>query len=66
MPEAAQRRDVVLQNGSGTAATFWSKHVKVILPAVRLPILFMEAFTGTTDRLMQSETEVCSAPNVLK
>ena len=48
MPKAVQRRDVVLQNGSGTAATLWCKHVKVILPAKGLPILFMKAFMRIT------------------
>lgn len=44
MPKGVQRRDVVLQDGSGTAATFGRKHVKVVLPTVGLPILLMEAF----------------------
>lgn len=54
MPQAAQRRDVVLQDGSGTAAAFWSEHVKVVLPAVRLSVLFVEALTGRRDERTQS------------
>lgn len=42
MPEAAQRRDVVLQDGPGAAATLGSKHVEVILPAVRFTVLLVE------------------------
>lgn len=43
VPEAAERRDVVLQNGPGAAATLGSKHVEVVLPAVGLAVLLMEA-----------------------
>lgn len=46
MPEAVESGDVVLQDGSGAATTFWRKHVEVILPAVRLSILFVEPFAG--------------------
>lgn len=48
MPEAVESRDVVLQDGSGAAATFRRKHVEVILPAVRLSVLFVEPFAGNT------------------
>lgn len=42
VPQGVESRDVVLQDGPGTATTFRSKHVKVVLPAERLPILLME------------------------
>ena len=42
MPESVEGRDVVLQDGPGTAATLGCEHVKVILPAVGLAIFLME------------------------
>ena len=54
MPQAAQRRDVVLQNGPSAAATLRCKHVKVVLPAVRLPVLFMEALTPRREQRFSS------------
>lgn len=54
MPEAAQRRDVVLQDGPSTAAALGSKHVEVVLPAVGLPVLLMEACTGPQTPLLTS------------
>lgn len=47
VPEAAQSRDVVLQDGPSTAATFGSKHVEVVLPAVGFTVLLMETCTGS-------------------
>lgn len=44
MPKTIQRRNVVLQNGSSTSTTFGCKHVKIILPAKGLSILFMKTF----------------------
>lgn len=55
MPQAAQRRDVVLQDGPRTAAAFWSEHVKVIFPAVRLPVLLMKTCSGATQLLAYSQ-----------
>lgn len=42
VPERTESRDVILQDGSGTTATFGGKHVKVVFSAVRLALLFME------------------------
>lgn len=42
MPKAVQCRDVIFQNGSGTATALWCKHVKVILPAISFSVLFMK------------------------
>lgn len=42
MPESVEGRDVVLQDGPGTAATLGCEHVKVILPAVGLAVFLME------------------------
>lgn len=42
VPQRVQGRDVVVQDGSGTAATFWGKYVKVIFPAVCFALLLME------------------------
>lgn len=42
MPESVEGRDVVLQDGPGTAATLGREHVKVILPAVGLAVFLME------------------------
>lgn len=61
MPKGVQRRDVVLQNGSCTAATFRCKHVKVILPAIGLSILFMKAFRAK-ERSTLSTEEVFRVP----
>lgn len=44
MPERVECGNVVLQNGSGTASTFRSEHVKVVLPAIRLTIFLMETY----------------------
>lgn len=54
VPEGVQGRDVVLQDGSGTAATLGGKHVEVVLPAERLPVLLMEACQG--QKALQSVT----------
>lgn len=42
VPQRVEGRDVVLQDGAGTAPAFRGKHVKVVLPAVRLPVLLVE------------------------
>ena len=42
MPESVEGRDVVLQDGPGTAATLGREHVEVILPAVGLAVFLME------------------------
>lgn len=42
VPQRVESRDVVLQDGTSTAATFRGEHVKVVLPAERLSILLME------------------------
>lgn len=42
VPQTVQSRDVVFQDGPGTATTFWSKHVEVVLSAVGLSILLVE------------------------
>lgn len=44
MPEGTQGRDVILQDGTSTTATFRSKQVKVVLTTVRLAILLMKSF----------------------
>ena len=44
MPKRVECGDVVLQNGSGTATAFRSKHVKVILSAICLAIFLMETY----------------------
>lgn len=57
VPEATQRRDVVLQNGSSTTAAFGRKHVEVILPAVGFTVLLMKTFAGSqTEALNSHET----------
>ena len=42
VPQRVESRDVVLQDGAGAAAALRGKHVKVVLPAVRLSVLLME------------------------
>ena len=42
VPERVECRDVVLQNGSGTATTLRGEHVEVVLPAICLAIFLME------------------------
>lgn len=42
MPKGVEGRDVVLQDGPGTATTLGRKHVEIILPAIGLAILLME------------------------
>lgn len=42
VPERVEGRNVVLQDSTGTAATFRGKHVKVVLPTVSLSLLLME------------------------
>ena len=44
VPEGVEGGDVVLQDGAGAAAALGRKHVKVVLPAVRLAVLLVEAF----------------------
>lgn len=43
VPQRVESRDVVLQDGAGTATAFGGKHVKVVFSAVGLSILLMEA-----------------------
>lgn len=46
VPQGVQGRDVVLQDGSGAAAALGREHVEVVLPAVRLAVLLVEACRG--------------------
>lgn len=43
VPEGVEGRDVVLQDGTGTAATLGREHVEVVLPTVGLTVLLMES-----------------------
>lgn len=61
VPEGVESRDVVLQNGPCTASTLGRKHVKVVLPAIRLPILLMEAL-WPKERSTLSTEEVFRVP----
>ena len=42
VPEGVECGDVVLQDGSGTAAALGGEHVEVVLPAIRLAIFLMK------------------------
>lgn len=42
VPKSVKGRNIVLQDGTSTAATFGGKHVEVVLPTVRLSLLLME------------------------
>lgn len=65
MPEGVEGRDVVLQDGPGTAATLGRKHVKVILPAVGLAIFLMEPFRTEEGATLGTE-EVLGVPRSVK
>lgn len=56
MPQRVESRDVVLQDGPGTAATLGGKHVKVVFPAVRLPVLLMESWRSTYTKRLNTHT----------
>lgn len=44
VPESVEGRDVVLQDGTGTAATLGREHVEVILPTVGFAVFLVEPF----------------------
>lgn len=65
VPEGVEGRNVVLQDGPGTAATFGGEHVKVILPAIGLAIFLMEPF-GTKEGSTLGTEEVLRVPRSVK
>lgn len=65
MPEGVEGRDVVLQDGPGTAATLGREHVKVILPAVGLAVFLVEPFRPKEGATLGTE-EVLRVPRPVK
>lgn len=61
MPKTVQCGNVVLENGSSAATTLGCKHVKVILPAIRLSIFFMKTFRAKEGSTLGTE-EVFGMP----
>lgn len=65
MPECVEGRDVVLQDGTGTATTFGGKHVEVILSTERLSILLMKTFRSKKGSTLGAE-EVFRMPSLIQ
>lgn len=55
MPKTVEGGDVVLQDGSGAAAAFRCKHVKVILPAVGFSVFFVETLWAEEGATLSAE-----------
>lgn len=65
VPQGVEGRDVVLQDGTGTAATLGRKHIKIILPAVRLAVFLMEPFWTKEGSTLGTE-EVFRVPRAVQ
>lgn len=65
VPEGVESRDVVLQDGTCTTATFRGKHVKVVLSAECLSILLMETFRSKKVSTLGTE-EVLWMPSLVQ
>lgn len=65
MPQRVEGRDIVLQDGPGTAATLWCEHVEVVLAAVGLAVLLVEPFRTEEGSTLGTE-EVFRVPRPVK
>lgn len=65
VPEGVEGRDVVLQDGTGTAATLGRKHVKVIFPTVGFAVFLVEPFWTKEGSTLGTE-EVFRVPRAVQ
>lgn len=65
MPLGVERRDVVLHDGAAAAAALGREHVKVVVLAVRLAVLLVEAVLAELLAALRAE-EVLRVPRLLQ
>lgn len=65
MPLGAEGGHVVLHDGAVAAAALWSKHVEVVVAAVRLAVALVEALLAELLAALSAE-EVLGVPGLLQ